>query len=189
MLGIGNDQCRCLDGQLLFLETGENMESVGLGGSCHWCTEAIFLSLTGVTQVQQGWLSSVDQPDFFSEGVLLHFEPQQITLATLIEIHLYTHSSTAQHSMRHKYRSAIYTSSPQQAALASEAISMLQADFTLPIITEVCAFQAFRENIETYRNYYYQNPQRPFCTNYIHPKLQLLQERFGRHIIQGKFQV
>ena len=162
---------------------------VGLGGSCHWCTEAIFQSLNGVTRVQQGWLSAADQDDFFSEGVLIEYDARIISLHTLIEIHLYTHSSTAKHSMRHKYRSAIYSMSEPQAAMARASIAALQAEFTQPIITEVCSFVAFRENSEAYRNYYFQNPHRPFCTSYIHPKLRLLQARFTQHLDQQKVAV
>lgn len=35
-----------------------NIQKIGLGGSCNWCTEAIFRSLKGVTKVKQGWISS-----------------------------------------------------------------------------------------------------------------------------------
>jgi peptide-methionine (S)-S-oxide reductase len=136
-----------------------------------------------------GATSAADQADFFSEGVLLEYDTQIIDLSTLIEVHLYTHSSTAQHSMRSKYRSAIYTTSAQQAVQASASIASLQVEFEQPIITEVCTFMAFRENIEAYRNYYFQNPQRPFCTNYIHPKLRLLQERFAQHVHQQKITI
>jgi len=31
-----------------------SMIHLGLGGGCHWCTEAIFLSLKGIVEVQQG---------------------------------------------------------------------------------------------------------------------------------------
>lgn len=161
-------------------------DTIGLGGSCHWCTEAVFQSLIGVTRVRQGWLAAADQVDFFSEGVLVEYDAQMIDLATLIKVHLYTHSSTAQHSMRSKYRSAIYATSAQQAELAKASIVSLQAEFDQAIITEVCSFMAFRENIEAYRNYYFQNPQRPFCTNYIHPKLRLLQKQFAQHVHQQK---
>lgn len=79
------------------------MESkIGLGGSCHWCTEAIFQSLIGVLKVEQGWISSEKGNTSFSEAVIVYFDDSIMSLNTLIEIHLYTHSCTSNHSMREK---------------------------------------------------------------------------------------
>ncbi|WP_201746378.1 peptide-methionine (S)-S-oxide reductase [Veronia nyctiphanis] len=66
------------------------MKKVGLGGSCHWCTEAIFQSLKGVVHVNQGWLSPATEPDAFSEGVIVSYDESKIPLDVLIEIHVYT---------------------------------------------------------------------------------------------------
>lgn len=47
------------------------LQRLGLSGTCYWCTEAIFLSLKGVTHVEQGWISSFDENDWFSEGIII----------------------------------------------------------------------------------------------------------------------
>jgi peptide-methionine (S)-S-oxide reductase len=47
------------------------VSKIGFGGSCHWCTEAIFLSLKGVTAVKQGWIASDGQNSTFSEAVIV----------------------------------------------------------------------------------------------------------------------
>ena len=81
---------------------------IGFGGGCHWCTEGVFQSIRGVTHVNQGWIQSNGTDDWFSEAVIVTFDPDEISQETLIEIHLLTHSSQTDHSMRSKYRSAIY---------------------------------------------------------------------------------
>jgi len=43
-------------------------QQIGLGGSCHWCTEAIFSSLKGVESVEQGWFKSSENSSQFSEA-------------------------------------------------------------------------------------------------------------------------
>ena len=97
------------------------IEKVALGGGCHWCTEAIFKSLKGVYQVRQGYVSSVEE-EAFSEGVVIHFDQDKISLKTLIEIHLYTHKSTSNHALRERYRSAVYVFSKFQDNLSRAII-------------------------------------------------------------------
>ncbi|MES2265621.1 MAG: peptide-methionine (S)-S-oxide reductase [Bacteroidota bacterium] len=158
------------------------MRKIGFGGSCHWCTEAIFQSLTGVAIVEQGWISSNGEHTAPSEGVIVSYDQTEISLQTLIAIHLHTHSCTAKHSMRGKYRSAVYTFDDAQSTEAQTAIIELQADFDQPIITKVLSFQTFSLNDENYLDYYYKDPSKPFCQNIVNPKLKELVRRFQHHI-------
>ena len=123
------------------------IEKIGLGGSCHWCTEAIFQSLLGVDKVYQGWISSNESPEL-SEAVVVHFDPQRISLNVLIEIHLHTHSCTSNHSLRTKYRSAVYCHNPDQKAACSEILLNLQRDFEKEVITKVLTTKEFNLNQE-----------------------------------------
>lgn len=156
------------------------MNKVGFGGSCHWCTEAIFQSLRGVTELLQGWIA-VDGDDF-SEAVVVSFDDGVISIAELVEVHLATHSCTSVHSMRRKYRSAVYVFDEMQAEAVRDAIRGVQADYEKAIITEVLALSEFKLNQPEYLNYYYSDPQKPFCENIVRPKLQLLLERFARNV-------
>lgn len=158
------------------------MPQIGFGGGCHWCTEAIFASLKGVIAVDQGWISSDPPDDAFSEAVLISYNPDQITLSQLIEIHLYTHSATADHSMRVKYRSAIYYLDAQDKSRSERLLRLLSADFEHKLVTRVLKHVAFRSNKPEYRNYYYAAPDRPFCQTYIQPKLKLLLSKFQAHV-------
>jgi len=162
------------------------MQKIGLGGSCHWCTEAIFRSLKGVVSVKQGWIASDAENATPSEAVIVHFDPEQISLETLIAIHLHTHSCTAAHSMRGKYRSAVYTFDDTQLKVATEAIKALQNGFEQPVITKVLPFQTFKLNQEKYLDYYYKDPSKPFCQNIVNPKLKALLNRFKSQIDPGK---
>ncbi|WP_343065456.1 peptide-methionine (S)-S-oxide reductase [Arenibacter arenosicollis] len=85
----------------------ETNQKIAFGGGCHWCTEAVYQSLKGVEVVEQGFVASKGEESFFSEAVIVHYDPKSIALKDLILIHLYTHKSTSDHSMRNKYRSAI----------------------------------------------------------------------------------
>ncbi|MFK7808026.1 MAG: peptide-methionine (S)-S-oxide reductase [Saprospiraceae bacterium] len=160
----------------------KNLKKIGFGGGCHWCTEAVFQSLVGVAKVEQGWIASEGKNDRFSEAVLVYFDASEISLKDLIAIHLYTHSCMSSHSMRTKYRSAVYTFSKMQNQKVEKIILDLQTDFEKPIITQNLPFVSFRENKERYQNYYLKNSENQFCKNYINPKLSLLMNRFAKHL-------
>ena len=160
-------------------------QKIGFGGSCHWCTEAVFQSLKGVEKVEQGWISA-KEAEAFHEAVIVHFNEQVIPLAILIEVHLRTHNSTSDHSMRRKYRSAVYTFSEKQRKQADQILTDLQTNFSKPLITRTYSFKKFRTSAATFQNYYLKNPDKPFCKSYIDPKLKLLLDRFGDYLAFSK---
>ena len=154
---------------------------IGFGGGCHWCTEAVFQALKGVIKVEQGWIASNGENDTFSEAVIVHFN-LEITIKTLIEVHLYTHKSTSNHSMREKYRSAIYTFSEEQLIKSKAIIANFQGEFEGEIITKVYPFKAFKPSSSQFQNYYLKNPSKPFCKRYINPKLELIRSDFAHNL-------
>ncbi|HET8859612.1 peptide-methionine (S)-S-oxide reductase [Marivirga sp.] len=150
---------------------------IGFGGGCHWCTEAVFQSIQEVNKVEQGWIKSTPPFDNYSEGVIVHFNQEVISLAELIKIHISTHSSNSNHSMRSKYRSAIYTFDEKQNIACLKIMSQLQQHLNESLITKIIPFHDFKLNQEEYLNYYYKNPEKPFCQTYILPKLKKLENR------------
>ena len=157
------------------------LTKIAFGGGCHWCTEAVFQSLIGVEKVEQGWVASTIKNNTFSEAVIVHFN-SKIDLKTLINIHLLTHKSSSNHSMRTKYRSAIYYFSESQKEISKKIINDLQLDFKGTIITQIIPFQKFKPSSIEFQNYYQSNPEKPFCKNYIDPKLKLLIDKFSSKI-------
>ncbi|PKG52364.1 peptide-methionine (S)-S-oxide reductase [Olleya sp. 1-3] len=155
---------------------------IAFGGGCHWCTEAVFQALKGVQKVEQGFIASTKDHTTFSEAVIVHYNPEIITLDILIQIHLYTHKSTSNHSMRTKYRSAIYYFSEEQKEDSAVLLANLQSEFEAPIITKTLPFKDFKPSEAQFKNYYKNNPNKPFCQTYINPKLKLLQAKFSKHL-------
>lgn len=78
----------------------ETIHRIAFGGGCHWCTEAVYNSLKGIISVEQGFVASEGEESSFSEAVIVRYDPINISLEDLILIHLYTHKSTSNHSMR-----------------------------------------------------------------------------------------
>lgn len=152
---------------------------LGFGGGCHWCTEGVFQALRGVVQVDQGFVQSDAPADTWAEGVIVTFDPSTISLATLSEVHLRTHSATRARSPRSKYRSAIYVFEECQRHEAELAIARFVNESGKAVHTLVLPFGDFKESDARYQNYYLTNPSRPFCRRYIDPKLDYIRRHFS----------
>jgi len=157
---------------------------VGFGGGCHWCTEGIYLQLRGVREVKQGWIRSNGDNSSFSEAVVVDFDEQQISLETLCHVHFLTHSSTVNHKLRDKYRSAIYFNSQDQV----EALEIIRSAYNeanrVNLITKILCLEEFKINIEKYQNYYGKNHGSPFCERYIEPKLEIILLKYGENFFK-----
>ncbi|WP_136480277.1 peptide-methionine (S)-S-oxide reductase [Cognatitamlana onchidii] len=164
----------------------KTLSRIGFGGGCHWCTEAVFQSLHGVLKVEQGFVASIDEHSDFSEAVIVHFDMSKISIAVLVEIHLNTHKSTVNHSMRTKYRSAVYVFSEAQGSAVKSQLDLLQFQFKDKLITQVLPFEKFKASRVQIQNYYYTNTKRPFCESFINPKLQILLRKFSKYSNQNK---
>ncbi len=159
---------------------------IAFGGGCHWCTEAVFQSIIGVDEVDQGYVASDGENSSFSEAVVLTYDPQAIELKILIEIHLRTHKSASKHSMRKKYRSAIYVYNEFQNDAVNKILHDCQSSFSSNLITVVLPFREFQPSRADIKNYYFKNPEKPFCERFIDPKLILLLEQFKTYVDHQK---
>lgn len=120
--------------------------------------------------------------DSWSEAVIVHYDPAVIELAILVEVHLRTHAATKRHSMRSKYRSAIYPFDEDQSQEAGALLRGLQRHFDEPLVTEVLPFRAFKASDDRFHDYYLTNPDRPFCKTYIDPKLAMIRRDFAAQV-------
>ena len=154
-----------------------DLSTLTLGGGCHWCTEAVFDHLRGASRVEQGFARSDPPADNWSEAARVTYDPEVIPLPVLLDIHLRTHASTSDHSMRGTYRSAVYVD--DDGAEARAALAGLQSGFDAPLVTQVLPLRAFRLNDAKFLAYYRTDPERPFCRTHIDPKLAMLRREYG----------
>lgn len=158
---------------------------IGFGGGCHWCTEAVFAALRGVSDLRQGFIRALPPDDAYSEAVMLIHDPQAIPFDTLIEVHLRTHASMSNHKLRGKYRSAIYVSTDAQRQQAIAALADLQPLFPEPLVTRVLPLAGFRASDPRFHDYARKNAGNQFCTRYIDPKLAEIRARYADYMRRG----
>lgn len=150
-------------------------EQLGLGGGCHWCTEAVMHAVPGVISVKQGYIAAAAPHDSLSEAVLVGYA-HATDLELLLDIHLETHASTSLHSRRETYRSAIYYTSESQLSAIRLMMSTLSRKRNKNYITAILPLHRFEPSRESLQDYYRTRPDAPFCKRYIAPKLELVKQ-------------
>jgi peptide-methionine (S)-S-oxide reductase len=155
------------------------MIKIGVGGGCHWCTEAVFQALKGVALVEQGFIASTAPNDGYSEAVIVSFDPEQVSLKDLVSAHLITHASGSDHKMRGKYRSAVYVFDDEQKMVVEAILAELSDETGNHFVTQVLLHQSFKPSDERFHNYYKTQPERPFCKTYINPKFAKLRQHMA----------
>lgn len=175
------------------------MEEVAtLGGGCFWCLDAVFRALNGVTQVQSGYAGGhLKNPGYqavcsgetgHAEVVQIHYDPQQISYADLLEIFFAIHDPTTLNRQGHdigtQYRSVIFYHDPDQRQQALACIDRLnqQQIYNRPIVTEVVEAPVFYAAEAYHQDYFSLNPRQPYCQAVISPKLAKFRSRFASRL-------
>jgi peptide-methionine (S)-S-oxide reductase len=113
-----------------------SIQTLALGGGCFWCTEAVFVKVQGVTDVESGYSNGqLRQPSYeqvcsgntgHAEVVKLEFDPQIISLREILEIFFVIHDPTTRNAQGNdhgtQYRSGIYFTDVTQQATAQQVL-------------------------------------------------------------------
>ena len=172
-------------------------ELATLAGGCFWCLEAAFEQLKGVSAVTSGYAGgAMAEPTYeavcsgttgHAEVVQVTFDPTVIGFRDLLDVFFTIHDPTTLNRQGNdvgtQYRSAIFTHSPEQAAVAREVIADLAARgaWDDPIVTEVVPLDHFWPAEPYHHDYFRRNPNQPYCMFVVAPKVaKLRKEHFAR---------
>lgn len=172
-----------------------NLQTITLGGGCFWCTEAVFVQVRGVLDVESGYSNGhVQRPSYedvctgttgHNEVVKLVFDPALISLREVLEIFFVIHDPTTLNRQGNdvgsEYRSAIFYHSVEQEAAARRAIAELAnvGEFSAPIVTEVTAAGPFYPAESYHDDYFQNNRNRPYCQFVVAPKVAKFRRLFS----------
>lgn len=172
------------------------LQTITLGGGCFWCTEAVFVKVRGVTDVESGYCNGhVVKPSYeqvcsgdtgHNEVVKLVFDPAQISLREILEIFFVIHDPTTLNRQGNdagtQYRSGIYFSTPEQGEIATNMLAdMTQAKvFGRPIVTEVLALSNYWPAEDYHQDFFERNPFQGYCVAVAAPKVEKFCMTFAR---------
>jgi peptide-methionine (S)-S-oxide reductase len=168
-------------------------ELATLGGGCFWCIEAPMKELRGVESATSGYAGGhVENPTYeavcrgttgHAEVVQVAFDPDVLGYRELLEVFFALHDPTTADrqgpDVGSQYRSAVYTHSEAQQETVEALVAELEGEVYDGIVTEIAPLETFYEAEEHHQDYYEKNPNQPYCSVQIPPKLEKVRERFG----------
>ena len=172
------------------------VQTITLGGGCFWCTEAVFVKVRGITDVESGYSNGqVNRPSYedvcsgrtgSNEVVKLTYDPAEITLTEILEIFFVVHDATTLNRQGNdsgtQYRSGIYYGTTEQKQVADYMIAQLNSEkiFSKPIVTEVLPLENYWPAEAYHQDYFANNPNQGYCVAVAGPKVAKFRKTFSR---------
>ena len=171
-----------------------NSETATLGGGCFWCVEAVYLELKGVVSVMPGYSGGArPNPTYeqvcsgatgHAEVIQIVYDPSVLTYDELLEVFWTVHDPTTLNRQGNdigtQYRSVIFYHNDEQKEKAEHYKKKLNESdaYKNPVVTEITAFTAFYPAEDYHKNYYANNPNQPYCTFVVQPKVEKFRKVF-----------
>jgi peptide-methionine (S)-S-oxide reductase len=171
-----------------------NLQTIVLGGGCFWCTEAVYVNVRGVTDVESGYSNGqAERPSYeqvctgrtgHNEVVKLTFDPAQISVRQILEIFFVIHDPTTLNRQGNdagtQYRSGIYYTTPEQKEAADAIIREMSQDklFGSPVVTEVLPLANYWPAEEYHQDFFEKNPNQGYCVAVAGPKVAKFRKTF-----------
>ncbi len=155
-----------------------------LAGGCFWGVQDLIRKIPGVISTRVGY-SGGDVPNAtyrnhgtHAEAVEIIFDPEQLTFRELLEFFFQIHDPTTANrqgnDMGPSYRSAIFYTSEEQAAVARDTIADVDASGIWPgkVVTELTAAGPFWEAEPEHQDYLLRQPNGYTC-HFVRPDWKL----------------
>jgi peptide-methionine (S)-S-oxide reductase len=177
-------------------KTPSAMQTLVLGGGCFWCTEAVYVEVKGVLDVESGYSNGhAPRPTYeqvctgntgHNEVVKLVYDPAQVSTRELLEIFFLIHDPTTLNRQGNdvgtQYRSGIYFTTPEQEGEAKAIINELTQEGACarPIVTEVRPLANYHPAEDYHQDFFARNPYQGYCLAVAAPKVAKFRQTFAR---------
>ena len=174
----------------------DTLQTLTLGGGCFWCTEAVFVKVRGVEDVQSGYCNGQTvQPSYeqvcsgatgHNEVVKLRYDPAQISVREILEVFFLIHDPTTLNRQGHdsgtQYRSGIYFSTPEQQTVAQALLQEMTDSgvYDRPLVTEVLPLANYWPAEDYHQDFFARNPNQGYCQAVAAPKVAKFRKTFAR---------
>lgn len=173
----------------------ENLQQITFGGGCFWCVESCFNMLDGVDSAISGYSGGdTKNPTYeevstgntgHAEVVQISYDPKIISYEQLLDVFFFLHDPTQLNRQGNdvgtQYRSVIYYQNDTEKQKAEEAITKIDQSkkYHNKVVTELTKFEKFWPAEAYHQGYYNANPNQPYCSAVVGPKIQKFKKHFG----------
>jgi len=172
------------------------IQHIYFGGGCFWCIEAAFTNLKGVVKIINGYAGGISNTANYknvSTGKTNHaeiceirYKSDIISIDVLLEVFFLAHDPTQLHrqgdDIGPQYRSIIFYKNMLEKEKSENYIKELEIkEIYKNIQTELVPFTAFYKAEKYHQNYFNLNPNAPYCSLIINPKIQKLKHRLKKY--------
>jgi peptide-methionine (S)-S-oxide reductase len=174
----------------------ETLRTITLGGGCFWCTEAVFVQVRGVVDVESGYCNGrMLQPSYedvctgttgHNEVVKLVYDLSHISTREILEIFFVIHDPTTLNRQGNdagtQYRSGVYYSDAEQLSVAQEVMTEMSASglYDRPLVTEVVQLSNYWPAEDYHQDFFARNPHQGYCVSVAAPKVAKFRKTFHR---------
>jgi len=173
--------------------------TITLGGGCFWCTEAVFVRVKGVLDVESGYCNGHTRHPTYAqvcegdtghnEVVRLVYDPQIISLRELLEIFFVIHDPTTLNRQGNdagtQYRSGIYWTDEADRAVAQQVLDEVNVALSGRVVTELQALHNYSAAEDYHQDYFQHNPHQGYCAFVVAPKVQKFVQTFANKVKHG----
>ena len=169
---------------------------ITLGGGCFWCTEAVFVRVEGVVDVESGYCNGhVQNPTYEQvcdgntghvEVVQLRFDPKTISLRELLEIFFVIHDPTTLNRQGNdvgtQYRSGIYLSLATDRDVAQSVWDQVNQARQGKVVTEIEMLHNYSSAEDYHQDYFENPPDQGYCAFVVAPKVKKFLQTFSNKV-------
>ncbi len=178
------------------MQIPSHAETLVLGGGCFWCTEAVFVQVKGVLDVESGYCNGQSRNPTYEQVCSGHDGPQRggagwsmtpksSARRVLLEIFFVIHDPTTLNRQGNdrgtQYRSGIYFTKPEQAEVAKSIMAEIEAEhvFESSLVTEVLHLDNYSAAEDYHQDFFERNPTQGYCLAVAAPKVWKFKKTFS----------
>ena len=173
----------------------QNLEYITFGGGCFWCVESCFNLLKGVDAAISGYMGGhTENPTYeevctgetgHAEVVQIAYDPAIISYEQLMDVFFFLHDPTQLNRQGNdigtQYRSVIFYKDEAEKIKAEAALkeSENSGKWVGEYVTEITPLQQFYPAEQYHQGYYKVNPNQPYCSAVVGPKIAKFKKYYG----------
>jgi len=173
------------------------MEKFVIAGGCFWCLDAVYRTLSGVSDVVSGYTGGVTvHPSYESvctgatghaEAVAVTFDPEVIPANVILDVFFSLHDPRQLNrqgaDVGTQYRSAMFYTDDAQKQLFEAARDRASEYWDGPAVTTIEPLGHYYRAEEYHQNFFAKNPGQGYCMAVALPKVNKIRKSFAEYVL------